>query len=72
MLAAAGLLEGRRATTHWMHAEAMAARYPAIDVDPDVLYVDEGDVMTSAGTAAGIACASMWCVSTSGRRSPTP
>jgi transcriptional regulator GlxA family with amidase domain len=54
VLAAAGLLDGRRATTHWMHAEALAARYPEIDVDPDVLYVDEGDVMTSAGTAAGI------------------
>ena len=54
VLAAAGLLDGRRATTHWMHAEDLAARYPEIDVDPDVLYVDEGDVMTSAGTAAGI------------------
>ena len=54
VLAAAGLLDGRRATTHWMHAEELANRYPEIDVDPDVLYVDEGDVMTSAGTAAGI------------------
>jgi transcriptional regulator GlxA family with amidase domain len=54
VLAAAGLLDGRRATTHWMHAETLAARYPQIEVDPDVLYVDEGDVMTSAGTAAGI------------------
>ncbi|HEU5448475.1 MAG TPA: transcriptional regulator FtrA [Acidimicrobiia bacterium] len=54
VLAAAGLLDGRRATTHWMHADALAERYPEIDVDPDVLYVDEGDVMTSAGTAAGI------------------
>ena len=54
VLAAAGLLDDRRATTHWMHAEELAARYPRIDVDPDVLYVDEGDVMTSAGTAAGI------------------
>jgi transcriptional regulator GlxA family with amidase domain len=54
VLAAAGLLDGRRATTHWMHAEALADRYPEIDVDPDVLYVDEGDVLTSAGTAAGI------------------
>jgi transcriptional regulator GlxA family with amidase domain len=54
VLAAAGLLDGRRATTHWMHAEDLAERYPEIDVDPDVLYVDEGDVMTSAGTAAGI------------------
>jgi transcriptional regulator GlxA family with amidase domain len=54
VLAAAGLLDGRRATTHWMQAEELAARYPQIDVDPDVLYVDNGDVMTSAGTAAGI------------------
>ncbi|HEV7861631.1 MAG TPA: helix-turn-helix domain-containing protein [Acidimicrobiia bacterium] len=54
VLAAAGLLDGRRATTHWMHADALAARYPKVQVDPDVLYVDEGDVMTSAGTAAGI------------------
>jgi transcriptional regulator GlxA family with amidase domain len=54
VLAAAGLLDGRRATTHWMHAEALAARYPQVEVDPDVLYVDNGDVMTSAGTAAGI------------------
>ena len=54
VLAAAGLLDGRRATTHWMHADALARRYPAIDVDPSVLYVDEGDILTSAGTAAGI------------------
>jgi len=54
ILAAAGLLDGRRATTHWMYAGTLAERYPEIDVDPDVLYVDEGDVMTSAGTAAGI------------------
>lgn len=54
VLAAAGLLDGRRATTHWMHAGALAARYPTVEVDPDVLYVDSGDVMTSAGTAAGI------------------
>jgi transcriptional regulator GlxA family with amidase domain len=53
-LAEAGLLDGRRATTHWAHAAEMAARYPEVKVDPDVLYVDEGDVMTSAGTAAGI------------------
>jgi transcriptional regulator GlxA family with amidase domain len=53
-LAAAGLLDGRRATTHWMHADELARRYPSIDVDPKVLYVDEGDVLTSAGTAAGI------------------
>jgi transcriptional regulator GlxA family with amidase domain len=54
VLAAAGLLDGRRATTHWMHADKLAARYPSVKVDPDVLYVDEGQVITSAGTAAGI------------------
>jgi transcriptional regulator GlxA family with amidase domain len=53
-LAAAGVLDGRRATTHWRHAEELAALYPAIDVDPDVLYVDQGNVLTSAGVAAGI------------------
>jgi transcriptional regulator GlxA family with amidase domain len=54
LLAAAGLLDGRRATTHWMHAEELTRQYPSIDVDPRVLYIDEGDVLTSAGTAAGI------------------
>ncbi|MDB5065122.1 MAG: AraC family transcriptional regulator [Chloroflexi bacterium] len=54
VLAAAGLLDGRRATTHWRHAAALAERYPLIEVDPDVLYVDAGPVLTSAGTAAGI------------------
>jgi transcriptional regulator GlxA family with amidase domain len=54
VLAAAGLLDGRRATTHWRYAAQLASRYPAIDVDPDVLYVDDGQVITSAGTAAGI------------------
>jgi transcriptional regulator GlxA family with amidase domain len=53
-LAHAGLLDDRRATTHWRSAEALAARFPAIDVDPDVLFVDEGDILTSAGVAAGI------------------
>jgi transcriptional regulator GlxA family with amidase domain len=53
-LAHAGLLDGRRATTHWMHADELAQQFPAIDVDPDVLYVDEGQILTSAGTAAGI------------------
>src|SRR3954449_9301171 len=53
-LAAAGLLDGRRATTHWMHSAELARRYPKIDVDPRVLYVDDGDILTSAGTAAGI------------------
>ncbi|MCU1615245.1 MAG: AraC family transcriptional regulator, partial [Frankiales bacterium] len=54
VLAAAGLLDGRRATTHWRYAGALAARYPAVRVDPGVLYTDDGDVLTSAGTAAGI------------------
>ncbi|NYD42515.1 GlxA family transcriptional regulator [Nocardioides panaciterrulae] len=53
-LAEAGLLDGRRATTHWRYAEELAARYPQVRVDPRVLYVDEGDVLTSAGTAAAI------------------
>jgi len=53
-LAEAGLLAGRRATTHWAHADLLRERYPAVDVDPDVLYVDEGDVLTSAGKAAGM------------------
>src|ERR1051325_2737260 len=48
VLAAAGLLDGKRATTHWMHAARLAEMYPAIDVDPNVLYVDEGSVLTSA------------------------
>jgi len=54
VLAAAGLLRGRRATTHWRYAERLKARYPDIEILPDVLYVDEGSVLTSAGTAAGI------------------
>jgi transcriptional regulator GlxA family with amidase domain len=53
-LAAAGLLDHRRATTHWQYAGQLAARYPAVKVDPDVLWVDEGAVLTSAGLAAGI------------------
>ena len=52
LLAATGLLDGRRATTHWLAAPELARRYPAVRVDPDVLYVDEGDVLTSAGAAA--------------------
>ncbi len=54
VLAAAGLLDGRRATTHWTTAAALAARYPAVQVDPNVLYVDEGRILTGAGTAAGV------------------
>ncbi len=54
VLGAAGLLDGRRCTTHWMHAPALIRRYPRALVDPDVLYVDEGPVITAAGTASGI------------------
>lgn len=53
-LAGAGLLDGRRAATHWRDASDLASRYPAVTVDPHVLYVDEGHVLTSAGLAAGI------------------
>jgi transcriptional regulator GlxA family with amidase domain len=53
-LAGAGLLDGRRATTHWQFADLLARRYPQIMVDRDVLYADEGQVLTSAGAAAGI------------------
>ncbi|MEV5752994.1 helix-turn-helix domain-containing protein [Actinoallomurus sp. NPDC052308] len=54
VLAAAGLLDGRRATTHWAHTEILAARHPRVEVDPDVLYVDNGRVLTSAGKAAAM------------------
>ncbi|MBC8991273.1 transcriptional regulator FtrA [Micromonospora chalcea] len=53
-LAGAGLLDGRRATTHWRYADLLARRHPAVRVDPDVLYVDHGDVLTGAGSAAGL------------------
>ncbi|WP_456718244.1 MULTISPECIES: transcriptional regulator FtrA [unclassified Bradyrhizobium] len=54
ILAAAGLLDGRRATAHWAQAELLSSRYPAVNVDPNVLYVDDGDIMSSAGRAAGL------------------
>jgi AraC family transcriptional activator FtrA len=53
-LAQAGLLDGRRATTHWLHAADLAREHPAVHVDPAVLYIDEGSVLTSAGLAAGL------------------
>jgi transcriptional regulator GlxA family with amidase domain len=56
VLAAAGLLDGLRATTHWAVADDFARRFPRVRLDPDVLYVDEGQVLTSAGTAAGLDC----------------
>ncbi|WP_374600411.1 helix-turn-helix domain-containing protein [Niveibacterium sp.] len=56
VLADAGLLDGRRATTHWAAAHAFAQRYPKVVLDADVLYVEDGPMLTSAGTAAGIDC----------------
>jgi len=54
VLAATGLLDGKPATTHWRYTERLAQAFPLIDVQPDVLYVDEGSLLTSAGSAAGI------------------
>jgi transcriptional regulator GlxA family with amidase domain len=54
VLAEAGLLDGRRATTHWMHCERLAAVYPAVTVEPDPIFVRDGDVWTSAGVTAGM------------------
>ncbi|OCB32679.1 AraC family transcriptional regulator [Mycobacterium malmoense] len=54
VLAAAGVLDGKRATTHWLGAVDFRNTYPAVDLDPDVLYVDEGQILTSAGASAGL------------------
>ncbi|MEZ0095500.1 helix-turn-helix domain-containing protein [Streptacidiphilus sp. EB129] len=54
LLGATGLLDGRRCTTHWRHVDEFAQRFPAAVLDPDVLFVDDGDIITSAGTASGI------------------
>ena len=54
VLAEAGLLDGRRATTHWSECDDLARRYPDVSVDPAVLFVDDGDILTSAGSAASI------------------
>jgi transcriptional regulator GlxA family with amidase domain len=56
VLAEAGLLDGKTATTHWGWASAFSARFPQVRLDPNVLYIDEGRVLTSAGTAAGLDC----------------
>jgi transcriptional regulator GlxA family with amidase domain len=53
-LAHAGLLDGRRAATHWSEAQLLAARFPDVEVDPEVIFVDDGNVLTSAGVAAGL------------------
>jgi AraC family transcriptional regulator, transcriptional activator FtrA len=54
VLAATGLLDGKAATTHWRYAEELQRRHPRVRVDPDVLYIDEGPILTSAGSAAGL------------------
>ncbi len=54
LLGAAGLLDGRHCTTHWRYTDDLARRFPSAELDPDVLFVDDGDIVTSAGTAAGI------------------
>lgn len=54
VVAAAGLLDGRRVAAHWAHADVLRHRYPLAEVDPKVLYVDDGDIMSSAGRAAGL------------------
>jgi transcriptional regulator GlxA family with amidase domain len=54
VLGAAGLLDGRACTTHWRYADALTERFPLAKIDPDVLFVDDGDLITSAGTAAGV------------------
>src|SRR5882757_5932459 len=54
VLAAAGLLDGRRATAHWLHADLLAQRYPRVRVDPEVLYLEDDGIFTSAGKAAGM------------------
>jgi AraC family transcriptional regulator, transcriptional activator FtrA len=54
ILARAGLLDGRRATTHWADCETFAHQHPLVEVDPNVLYVDDGELLTSAGSAASI------------------
>lgn len=54
LLAETGLLDGKRVTAHWRHADRLMARYPNLHVEPNVLYVDEGSILTSAGSAAGI------------------
>lgn len=54
LVAAAGILDGRRATTHWLYADLFKSRYPAVHLDPDILYADEGQIVTAAGSAAGL------------------
>ena len=72
VLAAAGLLDGRRAATHWLYAPALAAAHPEVKVDAAVLFVDDGDVITSAGPPPASMRACTWYGPASAPRSPTP
>jgi transcriptional regulator GlxA family with amidase domain len=71
VLAAAGVLDGKRVTTHWRYAELLGQRYPSVRVEPNALYIDQGQVLTSAGSAAGLDMCYTSCDATTGRRSPT-
>ncbi len=71
VLAAAGLLNGRQATTHWRYTAALQSRFPQIQVVEDVLYVGDALLMTSAGSAAGIDLVCIWCVKISAAKPPT-
>lgn len=70
VLAAAGLLDGKTATTHWYHAARFQHAYPQVDMAPDVLFVDTGRVLTSAGAAAASTCCSTWSARTTAARWP--
>ncbi|GDY53453.1 hypothetical protein SVIO_040760 [Streptomyces violaceusniger] len=71
LLAAAGLLDGRRATTHWALSDHFRELFPRVELDADVLFVDHGDVLTSAGRRAGSTSACTWCARTTAARWPT-
>ncbi len=68
ILAEAGLLDGREATTHWMYAEELRRRFPKVRVSEDALYVDEGSVLTAPAPPPGSTCACTSCATTTGRR----